>query len=294
MEIEGTLPGKLMVDQDPCSGSVAGDSGHGSMVTTSGTKPVDTNKELIGAVGGTDENVSTGYCSNIEWKEEDLLIKLNDGNVTIPQMPAASTPVQALAESRMFSPPELPMGKKRCFRVSTAAWPPLTNIIPWIKDEAQNMMEPNWRQELQCIRENDHIRYIIAMLVWFNRWRQEHGLWPSLPASDFQVGAMAMPTIITRVMSVTTEIEMTLGEMQALWVLTTLQYLVEVGPKSPSARQIAQSVQLIMQSLQQAEISFMPHAVFRHAILTQSRGTSVKTDVSCADISSTTLQCVFS
>ena len=29
------------------------------------------------------------------------------------------------------------------------------------------MVEPTFRQELQCIREVDHLQYIIAMLVWF-------------------------------------------------------------------------------------------------------------------------------
>ena len=41
-----------------------------------------------------------------------------------------------------------------------------------------------------------------------------------------------MAIIETRVVSVTLEIEMTLGERQILWVLTTLQYLAEVGPKA--------------------------------------------------------------
>ena len=103
-------------------------------------------------------------------------------------------------------------------------------------------MEPIFRQELQCIREVDHLQYIIAMLVWFCRWRQEHGLWPSLPACGFQAGALAMATIETRVVSVTSEVEMTLGERQVLWVLTTLQYLAEMGPKSPPPGHIAQCV----------------------------------------------------
>ena len=38
--------------------------------------------------------------------------------------------------------------------------------------------------------------------------------------------------------------------------------------------------------MQQAEISFMPHAVLGYATSTQSRSTSVKTDIACADISS--------
>ena len=41
---------KLMVNQDPHSGSVAGDSGHGIMVMTSEAKPIDSNGELIRAV----------------------------------------------------------------------------------------------------------------------------------------------------------------------------------------------------------------------------------------------------
>ena len=48
---------KLMVNQDPHSGSVAGDSGHGLMVMTSEAKPINSNEELIGAMGGIDENV---------------------------------------------------------------------------------------------------------------------------------------------------------------------------------------------------------------------------------------------
>ena len=75
-------------------------------------------------------------------------------------------------------------------------------------------------------------------------------------------------------------------EMQALRVLTTLQYLVEVSPRSSPAGQIAQSIQLIMWPLQQADISFMPHVVFGYAALTQSRSTSVETDVPFTDISS--------
>ena len=42
---------KLMVDQDLCSGLVAGDSGHGMMVMTSEAKPTDSNEELIRAMG---------------------------------------------------------------------------------------------------------------------------------------------------------------------------------------------------------------------------------------------------
>ena len=144
----------LMVDQEPCSGSITGDSGYGMMVMTSEAKPIDSNEELVGAMGAINENVSTGYLSDVKWKE-DPLIKFNDENVTIPQMPAAAlTPVQASTENEMFSPLGLPLGKKPYFWESTTVhllkaapplhlesnyhdtelvgytWPLLTNVIP--------------------------------------------------------------------------------------------------------------------------------------------------------------------
>ena len=61
---------------------------------------------------------------------------------------------------------------------------------------------------------------------------------------------------------------MTLGERRVLWVLTTLQYLAEMGPKSVPPGHITQCVQSIMWPLQQAEISFMPHAVLGYAMST--------------------------
>ena len=84
-------------------------------------------------------------------------------------------------------------------------------------------------------------------------------------------------------MSVTSEIEMTLGERQVLQVLTTLHYLAEVDPKSPPPGHVAHSMQSIMQPLQQAVISFMPHAVLGYATSIQSRSNM---DISCADTSS--------
>ena len=61
------------------------------MVMTSEAEPVGSNEELIRAVDGIDEdasaeineNTSAGYLSDVEWKEEDPLIKFNDANVTI-------------------------------------------------------------------------------------------------------------------------------------------------------------------------------------------------------------------
>ena len=89
--------------------------------------------------------------------------------------------------------------------------PLLVNVIPCIKYQAQNMVEPTFRQELQCIREVNHLWYIIAMIVWFCQWRQEQGWCPPLAACSFQVGALATAIIKTRVVSVTLVIKMTPG-----------------------------------------------------------------------------------
>ena len=103
------------------------------------------------------------------------------------------------------------------------------------------------------------------MIVWFCRWRQDHGWWPLLATCNFQVRALATVNIEMRVMSIISQIDMTLGERQVLQVLTTLQYLAKVGPKSPPPGHIAQSVQSIMRPLIQAEISFMPHVVLGYS-----------------------------
>ena len=85
------------------------------MAVTPEAKTVDSNEELVGAMGGIDENVSAENLSDVEWKEDDPLFKFNDENVTIPQTPiAALTPVQT--ESQVVSSLESPLGKKSCFQ----------------------------------------------------------------------------------------------------------------------------------------------------------------------------------
>ena len=59
-----------------------------------------------------------------------------------------------------------------------------------------------------------------------------------------------------------------------------------MGSKSPALGHVAHSMQSIMQPLQQAEISFMPHAVLGYATSIRSRSASVKMVFSCVNISS--------
>ena len=149
---------KLMINQDPHSQSVTGDSGCGTLAVTPEHNPVDSDEKLVGAVGGTDENVSAENFSDIEWKEDNSLFKFNDENITIPQTPdAASAPVQTLTENKTGSSLKTPLEKKPCFQESITVClmkakpplhlepdysntelvgytqPPLVNVIPWIK-----------------------------------------------------------------------------------------------------------------------------------------------------------------
>ena len=87
-------------------------------------------------------------------------------------------------------------------------WPPLVDVIPWIKYKAQNMAELSFWQELQCIRGTKHLQYIVAMIVWFKCWKQDPGWWAPIPACNFQVGAIATINIETRVLLVLSQVNM--------------------------------------------------------------------------------------
>ena len=105
-----------MINQDPCSRSDTWDSGHGTMTATSEDDPVNGDEELVGAVGGTDENVPAEDLTDVEWTEDDPLFEFNDENIIIPSTSdAASTPVQTLMENKTGSSLESPFEKKPCF-----------------------------------------------------------------------------------------------------------------------------------------------------------------------------------
>ena len=107
--------------------------------------------------------------------------------------------------------------------------PSLVDVTPWIRYEAQNMAELSFIQELQCIKETEHLRYIIVMIVWFKCWKQDQGWWLSIPTCSFQVGATATVNIKTKVLSIIAQVNVSQGESQVLRVLTTLYYLAEVA-----------------------------------------------------------------
>ena len=101
----------------------------------------------------------------------------------------------------------------------------------------------------------------MSMIAWFRHWKQDQGWWPTIPACSFQVGAATTVNIETRVLLVIAQVDMSQGESQVLWVLTALQYLAEVDPKSPPLGHITHNVQSIMRPLEQLDISFQLHTV---------------------------------
>ena len=85
------------------------------------TESMEETEELTGAVGGVKESTSVENLSDIEWREDDPLFVFNDDNVTKPQAPTtALTPIQAHEEGTVSTPFKLPLGKKPCFRETTA------------------------------------------------------------------------------------------------------------------------------------------------------------------------------
>ena len=91
-----------MVNQDPHFGSVAGDSGHETMVTNQEDEPINDTDILVGATGGAvDKSVTVEHLSDVEWREDDSLFVFND-DVTKPQIPAAaSTPIHTFEENEV-------------------------------------------------------------------------------------------------------------------------------------------------------------------------------------------------
>ena len=108
---------KQMVDQNPHSGSVAADLGHGTMTATGENEPINHIEELIVAVGGVDKSVATEHLLDVKWKDGDLLFVFDDDNVIKPQTPAAtSTPVRTCEEEdKAVSSVKSALRKKPCF-----------------------------------------------------------------------------------------------------------------------------------------------------------------------------------
>ena len=80
------------------------------------------------------------------------------------------------------------------------------------------------------------------------------------------------------------KVEMSMGEMQALKVLITLQCITEAGPRRPAPGYICQCVESIMHPLSAIGIAFSANSVLALAASPRSRSTSLETDISLPDL----------
>ena len=124
------------------------------------------------------------------------------------------------------------------------------------------------------------------MFVWFQCWRIRSGSWPSLPRCDFALDQETIDTVNLHLAPTLAKMDLSMGELQVLKVLTMLQCLAELGPQKPVQGTISHCVKLIMRQLMVLDITFSSQAVLGSTVSTQSRSTSLETDVSLADISS--------
>ena len=107
-----------------------------------------------------------------------------------------------------------------------------------------------------------------------------------MPQCDFTLDQETIDTVDLHLAPTLAKMDLSMGELRALEVLTTLQCLAELGPQKPVQRTISHCVKLIMRQLMVLDITFSSQAVLGSAVLMQLRSTSSKMDVSLADISS--------
>ena len=108
------------------------------------------------------------------------------------------------------------------------------------------MMEPPSWTKLAKIKQDDDVRYVAAMFVWFQCWRTRCGSWPSLPRCDFALHQETINTVNLHLAPTLAKMDLLLGELQAVKVLTTLQCLAELGLQKPVQGTTSHCVEWIM------------------------------------------------
>ena len=178
------------LNQDPRA-ELTADSGHGTISMEEDIKPNAVKEEPIKDDTSYIALDNSGGPDDLTWSTDIAYFELtNDSTMACKTPVAASTPVVVPAGDTVLSSPESPWSKKPCVcemvaerlqSTSTVIMEPdykdtplngyrepyLSEVIPWICFEAQNMMEPLWWTEMASIKQNKNIRYIAAMFVWF-------------------------------------------------------------------------------------------------------------------------------
>ena len=176
------------LNQDPRAESIA-DSGIG---TTAMEEDVTLNTVREESIKD-ETSCAILDCSSgpddLMWNEDIPYLKITDDSTTVHRTPVALlTPVMTPAVDAVLSPPESLGNKKPCQKTMVERLlrsteisepdykdaplvgytrPDLSRVIPWIRFEAQSMMEPPWWTELAKIKQDDDVWYITAMFVWF-------------------------------------------------------------------------------------------------------------------------------
>ena len=179
------------LNQDPRV-ELTADSRHGTIAMEEDLELNAVEEELIKDDTSCTALDHSGGPHDLTWDVDIPYFKFtNDSATACKTLVAASTPVVAPAGDAVLSSSESPWNKKPCVCESMAESllqsasmvimepdykdapligykrPDLSEVIPWIHFEAQNMMEPPWQTEMASIKQDKNIRYIAAMFVWF-------------------------------------------------------------------------------------------------------------------------------
>ena len=246
------------LNQDPRA-ELTADSGHGTIAMEEDVESNTVEEELIKDDTSCTALDNSGGPDDLTWNADIPYFEFTNDSAMAHKSPAAALmPVVAPAGDAVLSSPESPWNKKPCVHEMMAERPlqnasmvimepdykdapligykrpDLSEVIPWICFEAQNMMEPLWQTEMVSIKQDKNIRYIVAMFVWLLCWKVRSGSWPSLPRCDFVLNQEISDTVDLRLTPTLAKLDLSLGELQALKALTTLQCLAEMGPWKPA------------------------------------------------------------
>ena len=178
------------LNQDP-SAELMANSGHGTIAMEENVKLNTVEEELIKDDTSCTALDNSGRPDDLTWNADIPYYEFTDDSAMACKTPvAASMPVVAPAGDTVLSSPESPWSKKPCVHEMVAERlqsvsmvimepgykdalligykrPDLSEVIPWICFKAQNMMEPPWWTEMASIKQDENIRYIAVMFVWF-------------------------------------------------------------------------------------------------------------------------------
>ena len=110
-------------------------------------------------------------------------------------------------------------------------------------------------------------------------------MWPLLPQSEFNLSKEMTERVNSHLVPTLVKVEMSMGEMQALKALITLQCIAEVGPQKPAPGYVCQCMESIMHPLSVICITFSAHSILASPALSRSMSTSLKTEISLANLS---------